>query len=565
MPKDGEDLERDRVRTRLHSSRQEKEKQERRNSVSEITEFFQSVANSPSNMASKKSSGRAKDKEKEKEIKEIKANIRNYIINGEPLKRSDNASANANGVNATLNHDNSHVQSTLNCNSEDQTEQISAQVDNENSTSIATQTNDDEMLKAIKELALKCTKLENNIEDPRLGLEAQLAKTQKTVSELYTDINGAVSGLKVQMTKLTTSVAENSTKIAAMEDSQKRMSALLDENKRLVQELKVMQGLIQKVSQQTNTNSSQLLEVIQRGMEQNLILYGVDNEIEIEDAKAEQPMFTAKERVKHSALRFFKDHMNVDVEVEDIWKAHRMGPFKPDKMRPLVIKVAYSAKELILENMSRLKGKVNQATKQKFFISEQIPDGITEVKKQTQARAKILRDENDLKPQQEKKKIQVVKDKILINGELDKPEVTTPLPSQLFLSAEEQRKVDLIQAQLVQTEPETYRNSEFMALAVKASTVEDVKRSYIAVVQRHPSADHHMLGFALKDNGKIHSGFCDDREFGAANRIRKAIFDMRSRDTAVFVLRKYGGVHLGFDRFRIIEEIAKKAIVMLNE
>lgn len=560
MPKEGDELDRERVRTRLHSSRQDKEKTERRNSVSEITEFFQSVANSPNNMSTRKTSGRIKDKEKEKELREVKANIRNYIINDEPLKSNDNA----NGVNAQLNHDNIQGHATSN----DETEQLNAP---NASTSVqgtkdnATQTNDDEILKAIKELALKCNKLENSVEDPKLGLEAQLAKTQKTVAELYTDINGAVSGLKVQMEKLVATASENTVKLAAMQDSQKRMSALLDKNKRLVSELRVMQGLIQKVSQQSNHNSTQLLDVMQRGMEQNLVLYGVDNRIEIEDPKLETPMFTANERVKHSAMKFFKDELNVDVEIEDIWKAHRMGPFKVDKMRPLIVKVSYSAKELIMENMSKLKGKSNPVTQQKYFISEQVPDGISEVKKQTQARVKVLRDTNDAKPHHEKSKIQVIRDKILVNGELDIPEITTPLPSQLFLSAEEQSKVEEIQSQMVQTEPETYRNSEFMALAVRVSSVEDVRRSYIAVVQRHPSADHHMLGYALKEEQKLRTGFCDDREFGAAIKIKRAIFELKSRNTAVFVLRKYGGVHLGFDRFRIIEEIAKKAVRMLNE
>lgn len=553
MPKEEEILERKGVRTRLQSGRQENP---RRNSVSDITEFFQSITNSPVNM--RKTSGRKQEKEKEKErekaANEARANIR-YYLNTPEESATSKESKNTNGDDIVVDH--------ANCN--ESNEQTSAEeTNNTQSVSTATQTNEDEILKAIKELAIKCTKLENSIDSPKTGLEAQLAKTQKQVSELYSDINGAVSGLKVQVRNLTTSTAENSTKITAMEDSQKRMGTLLDESKRLIHELKIMQGLIQKVTQQSSTNAAQLMDLTQRGMEQNLVLHGVDNSIEINDPKADTPMFTYKERCKHSAITFFKEKLNVDIEVEDVWKAHRMGAIQRGKVRPLVVKLSYSAKELIMENVSKLKGLSNPDTDQKYFISEQIPEGITELKKQTKHRAKILQEANDAKPKHERQKIQVIKDKILVDGKIEEPEISTPQPSQLFLEREEQKRVDDIQQKFIQTEPVVLKNSEFIALAIRVSSLEELNRSYVAVVQRHPSADHHMLGYAFKDQDQVRSGFCDDREYGAATRIRKAIFEMKSKDTAVFVLRKYGGVHLGFERFGVIENIAKQAINMLN-
>lgn len=165
----------------------------------------------------------------------------------------------------------------------------------------------------------------------------------------------------------------------------------------------------------------------------------------------------------------------------------------------------------------------------------------------------------------ERNKIQVIKDKILVDGKLDLPEVTTPQPSQLFLDAEEQKKVDAIQSLLIQTEPETLKNSQFIALAARVKTVEEVKRCYIAVSQRHPAADHNMMAYALREEDQLRTGSCDDREYGASVRMKKKIFELKSKDTVVFVLRKYGGVHLGFERFQVIENIAQKAIELLNE
>lgn len=251
--------------------------------------------------------------------------------------------------------------------------------------------------------------------------------------------------------------------------------------------------------------------------------------------------------------------------IEDIWKAHRTGPFKQDKVRPLIIKVAYGAKELILEHMSKLKGRRNPTTKQSFFISEQIPEGIAEMRKQTSSRVKSLKEQNEKKPKEERSRITAVHDKVLVDGELQPPEVSTPQPSQLlFLSPDHQKRVNQIQQKMVKTEPEIVKSSEFIALAVKVHTVEQVNDAYIAAAQRPPAADHVMLGYAFREDSTLKTRSCDDREYGAGPRIRKTIFESKAKNMAVFVVRKFGGLHIGYNQFNIIEQEAKKAIQMLN-
>lgn len=325
-----------------------------------------------------------------------------------------------------------------------------------------------------------------------------------------------------------------------------------------------MQGLVQKLSQQTTNNSNAILDLTQRGMEQNLILHGVDNEIEISDPQAATPMFTYKERPKYSAMKFFNEIMGLNFEVSEIWKAHRMGPKRQDKVRPLIVKVSYAVKDLIMENLSKLKDKSNPTTKQKYFIGEQIPEGISEARKQVTNRVKVLKENNEKKPKGEKKSIYVINNNILVDDKPEVPDISTPQPSQLFLDVVAQQQVDLAQSKLVETEPETLRNSQFIGLAAHASSLQQVQDLYVAVMQRYPAADHAMMAYALKQDTVLKTGFCDDREFGAGARLKKIVFEQKARDTVVFVLRKYGGVHLGFNRFNIIENVAKAAISMLN-
>lgn len=545
-------------RTRQQSR---KGSQERRNSVSDIADYFISLSDqsNQSPMAPKKAMNKlSKEKEKERklEIKQTRENIKTMI---EGLNDNLSANANGDGVNEkALDHEGKDNSRSLNGEEEMQTPGV-------NGNSVATQTNDEEILKAIKELADKYSKLEADLHDPKTGISDQLAKTQHKLEGVYSDIHGAVSGLEVRMKKVTEIANANVAKLTQISNAQNKLGSLLDENKRLVQELQVMQGLVQKVSQQTTHNSTQLLDITKRGMEQNIVIYGVDNSIEVEDPKMEPPRFSFKERCKHSALKFFTEIMRVEIEIEDIWKAHRMGPYKSDKVRPLILKLSYAAKDLVMENLTALKGRKNPKTQQTYFISEQIPEGVVETRKQVSSRLKTLKNTNEKKPKEQRATIQVIGDKILVNGEVDTPEVKTPQPSELFVDVETQAMLDEIQSKMVETTPEVIRNSEFTALALRVSSVQQVQQAYIAAAQRYPSSDHIMMAYALKEGDQLKAGACDDREYGAGSKLRNILFEEKSKNTAVFVLRKYGGVHLGFNRFAVIEKVAKNAINMLKE
>lgn len=119
---------------------------------------------------------------------------------------------------------------------------------------------------------------------------------------------------------------------------------------------------------------------------------------------------------------------------------------------------------------------------------------------------------------------------------------------------------------MVETEPETLRNSQFIGLAAQVKSTDQVRHLYTAVMQRYPATDHAIMAYAFKETASstLKTGFCDDREYGAGIRLKKQIFETRARDTVLFVLRKYGGVHLGYNCFAVIESVAKKALQLLK-
>lgn len=552
---------------------------ERRNSVSDIAEYFNKgpMAPAPNKV---KASNKGKGPNKQPKIKQIEDNNENNEST-EDTATKDNSQETVTWEQTMQNneHDNTDNSQPLNeqgSNEEETSQELRqdnlTEEDNSEHQSekhpmkdAITQTAQDEVLQLFRALQSQVISLEETINDPKNGLTVQLAKTQAKTSELHTDIHGAVSGLKVKLNKMSEIADSNLSKITALENSQARITALLDENKRLVNELQLMQGVLQRMDQQSAATTSQVLDLTKRGMEQNLIIHGIDNTMEIEDSRQENPMYTSRERCKYAFIDFARKQLDVDVQIEDVWKAHRLGAHRPGKVRPMVVKLAYAAKDLIMEHMGSLKGKTNPKTNQTFFISEQIPEGIAEAKKQVSSHLKTLRDENDKRPKDMKQKIQVINDKILVDDKLDQPLVVPPQPSHLFLKPAEQGKVDLIQEKFIETEPILTKNSEFMALAVKVHSVEEVQRAYIAAVQRFPTADHVILGYAFKQKGQpVCAGFCDNREYGAGNRVKKTIFEKQAKNTAVFVIRKYGGVHLGFERFTAIESAAAQALDILS-
>lgn len=138
-------------------TRQKSATEGRRNSVSDIAEYFKSRAESQNSPMGdkKKSQSKNKDKDKEKELKEVRENIKRLIDqDGQQKDEGVIANANGGGSDSPLNGNHDNVE-------QDQREQINNQEETtndtellcESQTTIATQTNDDEMLKAIRELA----------------------------------------------------------------------------------------------------------------------------------------------------------------------------------------------------------------------------------------------------------------------------------------------------------------------------------------------------------------------------------------------------------------------------
>ena len=111
-------------------------------------------------------------------------------------------------------------------------------------------------------------------------------------------------------------------------------------------------------------------------------------------------------------------------------------------------------------------------------------------------------------------------------------------------------------------------SSSFVVRAAKADSVNDVRALYKAIMYnpQNMKAHHNSLAYRLYDpNGaKTTDGYCDDGEYGIGRHLRHTLHERNARNVAVFVTRRYGGTHLGPQRFMIVKELTKSVIEQLK-
>jgi hypothetical protein len=144
---------------------------------------------------------------------------------------------------------------------------------------------------------------------------------------------------------------------------------------------------------------------------------------------------------------------------------------------------------------------------------------------------------------------------------------------QLDATGEHNGKVDSAMADppWVLSEVFTEKKSVFVARAAAVSSV-DQARSFVAHLlatdKKVAKATHNITAWRIRghaDAGGAQFKDCDDDgESAAGGRLLHLLELMGANDIVVVVSRWYGGIHLGPDRFRLINQSARDAITKGN-
>lgn len=363
-----------------------------------------------------------------------------------------------------------------------------------------------------------------------------------------TDLENSVGKLEILETKTTTNESDVMDLRTEVHGANARISALEEQVDLSNRDVALLKGFSEKHEKQLDIHHKNTTQLVARSMNKNFTISGI----------LESP----RENCARKVLDFLRAEMLIKVEVNEIKVAHRLGYHNSEssqtKPRLMVVKVSQSLKQRIFQNKHQLKGKYNAAGSQ-FFVNLQIPEAHMAEKKALAYEVNRIKKFNEFQRNKEDKiKFEVKGKQLYVEQELHVQNVFPPRPLELFVSPEEQEAMDNMD--FVLSQPKTKGGSIFVGLAVQVTTLQEVNRAYRKVRQMYPSYDHAMLAYRIKD----YSGYQDDGEHAAGIKMHALVYSLKKSDIAVFVVRNFGGSHLGPRRFDYILEVAERAIKNLN-
>ena len=134
----------------------------------------------------------------------------------------------------------------------------------------------------------------------------------------------------------------------------------------------------------------------------------------------------------------------------------------------------------------------------------------------------------------------------------------SPQPIELFVDRVEREKMDKIKFAVSDTC--ALQGSEFIGFSFKTGQFAEVKRAYRKLKTIHPSADHIVAAYNLRNT----SGYQDDGETGSGSRLLYNVLkESKPTNVVVFVVRYKNGLNIGPTRFELLEQAAEQAATRL--
>ena len=306
----------------------------------------------------------------------------------------------------------------------------------------------------------------------------------------------------------------------------------------------ILKGLVQKQAKQIESLNSKVLKLTARSMDKNVIITGIQGD-------------NAKENCKSSVTNFLKQVLEIEVKDEEIIVAYRKGMQRQKIARPMLVHCQYPLKERIFQNVKNLKEKVNEIG-DSYYINKQLPDALVEKNKEIRENVKQQKDLDKALPPAQRSKIEVRNKTVFIDGQPVEKQLLPPQLIEMFADRAECDKREKIKFAVSDTT--SLKGSDFIAFAFKTGQLNEVKRAYRKVRSMHPSADHVIAAYNLKNT----AGYQDDDEYGASAKLLKYLKENRPLNTVVFVVRYKHGENIGSTRFELIEQVATQATSRLK-
>lgn len=372
----------------------------------------------------------------------------------------------------------------------------------------------------------------------------QLHEIIQSLSKTTQQLNENVSKLQQEIGSLRDEKGQFDNKVRQIQNIQEEERVKLADALKVIDEheqhFEAMVGIVTRQNEEIQSIKRTMGQMYTRSVKKNLIISGID------EKQRENPVWTA--------LEFFKKEMEITQPIP-VLQAYRIGQGSPRAM--LVELEVVNDKARIFQNIGKLKGKTNKKGKT-YFVTEQMSDDQAEAKRQQN----FIKFQNSKLPPAQRREITFKKGQLYIDSKKYVPEFQTPTIKQLVMPSA-QEKQNREEVEIMEGDTRDREKSIFMGYAARVDNIQHVMGAYMAVRKIHPQATHVMAAYRFPGNSpNISYGMNDDGDYGGARKILDALIETRTYNCAVFVVRYFGGTHIGPDRFSFIEEVAKSAITI---
>ena len=348
-----------------------------------------------------------------------------------------------------------------------------------------------------------------------------------TMQNTLTSLNNTKDILTQQIRGLQHDTECNEDKISEMDIAQRRVDDKVD----------ILSNTTSTLEQEVIHLRERIVKLETQSMKSNMVFSGISEKSDEDCIKVAQD--------------FIKEELKIteDVPIKD---AHRMGE---GTNRALMVKFRHQdGRAKIYPYLQNLKGK-------RKYVNDQVPDETSERKRrerQVMAINKGLDDAHKLR------NLKFKKGKLHVGDNPYKPKIV-PITRKDILSLSPGDIQQIQELPMVKTREISEKHSRFKAYSCNISTLSDVQSAYLHIKIRHSDATHVMLAYRLNTVDPLDGeGWCDDGEHGAGAKMLRTLRDANKTQTAVFVVRYYGGIHLKKRRFEIIKELTESAIENLE-
>ncbi len=366
-----------------------------------------------------------------------------------------------------------------------------------------------------------------------------LMSIQEQLKKLTRRIDHPEKGLMPKVKKIGDQADDNSARILQLEL----------ENEKLRNDQRIMMGILQKQSDEISRLKSKSEDSTGRSMWFNILIHNYEYDAD-PSMKDLRPVF----------MGFLRKKMSISADAREVWVAHRLSP----NSNIIVAKVNPALKNDIYENIGRLKN-VKNSKDEPIFITEQQPEGLRARKKDARDSADIYKEEYKHLPADQQPKVEVRKDRVYVNKDWMRNPCDAPTPTDMLdVEPEELDKLEKIK--FSESKECGEKGSTFRALGTKVSSRAEMRRGYKQVRRLYPHATHVMCGYVFKKPGsdKMEYGKQDDGEWGGSHRILEFLKVKKCANVAVFVVREFGGEHIGPNRFNHIRDCTEQVLKRMN-